>query len=197
MERIMIRCRIFSKLFFVVCIAALMGSAYAQDAIHAVAGAVTKVDKAAKTLAVKTTDGTEEVFNYSEHTAVRDSRAGGHTAKMGVVDTYFSGKEGTRVVVRYLGKGAEKTATLVEDFGKDSLKVGRGTVTHVDKATQTVAIKTDNGAAATYKLGAEGVVETDHGVVRASRYAAKEGDKVVVHYTEDASGKVVRFFKKI
>jgi ABC-type enterochelin transport system substrate-binding protein len=197
----MTRSRIFPKLFYVVCIAALMGSVYAQDAVHAVAGAVTKVDKAAKTIAVKTTDGSEEVFNYSAHTAVRDSRGVAHATQMGVVDTYFAGKEGTRVVVRYLGKGADKgadkTATLVEDFGKDSLKVGRGTVTHVDKATRTVAIKTDNGAEATYKLGPQGVVETDHGVEKASRYAAKEGDKVVVHYTEDARGKVVRFFKKI
>jgi predicted Rossmann fold nucleotide-binding protein DprA/Smf involved in DNA uptake len=100
-------------------------------------------------------------------------------------------------VVRYTGKGADKTATLVEDFGKDGLKVGRGTVTQVDKAAHTVAIKTDDGAEATYRLGAEGVVETDHGVIRSSRYLAKEGDKVVVHYTEDAGTRVVRFFKKL
>ena len=78
-----------------------------------------------------------------------------------------------------------------------AITLGRGTVTHVDRASRTVAIKMDNGADATYKLGSEGVVETEHGVVRADRYVAKEGDKVVVHYTEDAGGKLVRFFKKI
>lgn len=193
----MTRCKLVSKMFLFACLSALLGSAFGQDVVHAVAGAVTKVDKVAKTIVVKTTDGTEEVFNYSEHTAVRDSREVAHTAKMGVVDTYFATKQGTRVVVRYTGKGAEKTATLVEDFGKDTLKAGRGTVTHVDRAAQTVTVKTDDGAEATYKLGAEGVVETDHGVVKASRYLAKEGDKVVVHYTEDAGEKVVRFFKKL
>ncbi len=192
----MMRYKTIPKVLFVICMVAL-GSAYAQDAVHAVAGAVSKIDKAGKTIAVKGADGTEEVFKYTERTAVRDSHEAGHAAKMGVMDTYFAGKEGSHVVVRYTGKGAEKTATLVDDFGKESLKIGRGTVTHVDRAAHTVAVKTDDGAEATYKLGTDGVVETDHGVVRGSRYIAKEGDKVVVHYTEDAGDKVVRFFKKI
>ena len=192
----MMRYKTIARLLLVICAIAI-GSAYAQDVVHAVAGAVSKIDKAGKTIAVKTADGTEEVFKYTERTAVRDSHEAGHAAKMGVMDTYFAGKEGSHVVVRYTGKGAEKTATLVDDFGKETLKVGRGTVTHVDRAAHTVAVKTDDGAEATYKLGTDGVVETDHGVVRGSRYIAKEGDKVVVHYTEDAGDKVVRFFKKI
>lgn len=193
----MSRSKLFSRLLMAASVAALLASGYAQDVVHAVEGAVTRVDKKAKTIAVKTADGSEEVFNYTEHTAVRDSHAAAHGAKMGVVDTYFAGKEGSHVVVRYVGNGTDKTATVLDDFGKESLKVGRGTVTHVDRASRTVAIKMDNGADATYKLGSEGVVETEHGVVRADRYVAKEGDKVVVHYTEDAGGKLVRFFRKI
>jgi len=193
----MIRGKVVSKLFVLVGIALLASSALAQDVVHAAAGVITRVDKTGKTIGVKTTEGAEEVFNYTEHTAVRDSREVAHSAKMGVVDTYFAGKEGSRVVVRYTGKGAEKTATLVDDFGKETLKTGRGTVTGVDKAAHTVAVKTDSGGEATYRLGNEGVVETDHGVVRASRYIAKEGDKVIIHYTEDEGGKVVRFFKKL
>jgi hypothetical protein len=179
------------------CAVLLSVSASAQDVIHAVSGAVTHIDKAAKTIAIKTADGTEEVFRYTEHTAVRDSSKTAESAKTGGTDTYFAGKEGSKVVVRYLGKGTDKTATLVEDFGKESLKDGRGTVTHVDKVAHTVAIRTENGAKSTYNMGDEAVVETDHGVVRGSRYVVKEGDKVTVHYTEDAAGKVLRFFKKL
>lgn len=193
----MSRSKVFSSLVMAASVAALLTSAFAQDVIRAVEGAVTQVDKKAKTIAIKTTDGTEDVFKYTEHTAIHDSHAAAHGAKMGVVDTYFKGKEGSHVVVRYMGAGADKTATMLDDFGKDSLKVGRGTVTHVDRAARTVAIKTETGAEVTYKLGSEGVVETEHGVVRADRYVAKEGDKVVVHYTEDAGGKLVRFIKKI
>ena len=193
----MTRSKAFSRLLMAASVAALLTSAFAQDVIHAVEGAVTQVDQKAKTIAIKTTDGTEDVFKYTEHTAIHDSHEAAHGAKMGVVDTYFKGKEGSHVVVRYMGTGAGKTATMLDDFGKDSLKVGRGTVTHVDRAARTVAIKTENGAEVTYKLGSEGVVETEHGVVRANRYVAKEGDKVVVHYTEDEAGKLVRLFKKI
>ncbi len=193
----MSRSKVFSKLSIAACLAVLLTFAYAQDVVHAVEGAVTRVDKKAKTIAIKTADGSEEAFNYTERTAVRDSHAAGHGVKTGAVDTYFAGKEGSHVVVRYMGNGAEKTATVLDDFGKESLKVSRGTVTHVDQAARTVAIKTENGGEATYKLGAEGVVDTEHGVVRANRYVAKEGDKVIVHYTEDGGGKLVRFFKKI
>jgi hypothetical protein len=197
MEKVMTRSRVSSRLVLLVCATALLGSAFAQDAVHALAGAVTKIDKTGKTIAIKATDGSEQVFRYTERTAIRTTGESTHAAKMGALDTYFAGKEGTRVVVRYMGKGSDKTATMVEDFGKDALKTGRGTVTHVDRAARTVAIKTDDGAEATYKLGSDAVVETDHGVVRGSRYLAKEGDKVAVHYTEDAGDKIVHFFQKL
>lgn len=193
----MTRSKLFSELLLLVCAVALLSSAQAQDVMHAIAGSVTKLDKAGKTIAIKTADGSEEAFKYSEHTAVRDSRATAHIAQMGAVESYFAGKEGTRVVVRYTGQGADKTAALVEDFGKDTLKAGRGTVTHFDRAAHTVAIKTDNGAEETYHLGSDAVVDTDHGVVRGTRYVAKEGDKVVVHYTEKEGSKVVHLFKKL
>ena len=193
----MTRFRWFPKLFLLVCAMAFVNSVQAQDVIHAVAGSVTRLDNAGKTIAIKTADGSEEVFRYSEHTVVRGSQAVSHIAKMGAVESYFAGKEGTRVVVRYIGEGADKTATLVDDFGKTTLKAGRGTVTHVDRAAHTVAIKTDDGAEATYSFGSDAVVETDHGVVRGTRYVAKEGDKVVVHYTEKAGSRVVHLFKKL
>jgi len=40
------------------CVVGLMSFAMAQDVAHAVSGVVTKVDKDAKTLSVKTADGT-------------------------------------------------------------------------------------------------------------------------------------------
>lgn len=191
------RFRVVSKFLLVAGLATLPVSVLAQDVVHAVAGVVTRVDKEAKTVAVKTGDGTEQVFKYTEHTTVRDTHATLRVAKMGAVDTYFAGKQGTHVVVRYMGKGADETATVFDDFGKEGLKAGRGTVTHVDRAAHTVAIRTEDGAEATYKMGGDAVVETDHGVVRGTRYIAKEGDKITVHYTEDAGNKIIHLFKKL
>jgi hypothetical protein len=99
--------------------------------------------------------------------------------------------------VRYTEKGADKTAGSVDDFGKDTMKVSEGTTTKVDKAAHTVSIKTADGAETTYNWGKDATIDTGHGVVKSSQYAAKEGDKVVVHYTEDAGKKVVHFFKGI
>ena len=184
------------KVLLILCVITLLG--YADtDVVHAVSGAVTKIDKDAKTIGVKTADGTEHVFHYTEKTTVRGSKATAKDVKAGAVDTYFAGKEGTHVVVRYTEKGAEKTAASVDDFGKDTIKVSEGTVTKVDKAAHTVSVKTADGAETTYGWGKDATIDTEHGVVKSSQFVAKEGDKVVVHYSEDAGKKIVHFFKAI
>src|SRR5258705_1655538 len=134
----MSRSKLLSRMLLLLCAIVFAGSAFAQDVVHAVEGAVTRIDKTGKTIAIKTADGTEHVFKFTERTAIRTSAETAHEAKMGALDTYFAGKEGTHVVVRYIGKGADKTATVVEDFGKDTLKAGKGTVTHVDRAAHTI-----------------------------------------------------------
>lgn len=182
------------KVLLILCVITVLG--YADtDVVHAVSGAVTKVDKDAKTIGVKTADGTEHVFHYSEKTTVRGAKDAGKGVKTGAVDTYFAGKEGTHVVVRYTEKGAEKTADSVDDFGKDTMKVTEGTVTKVDKAAHTVSVKTADGAETTYDWGKDATIDTEHGVVKSSKFVAKEGDKVVVHYSEDAGKKIVHFFR--
>jgi arginine repressor len=195
LEKNMTNLKWMGKVLLILCVTAVLGFAYDTDVVHAVSGAVTKIDKDAKTIAVKTADGTEHVFHYTEKTTVRDAHAAAKGAKAGALDTYFAGKEGTHVIVRYTEKGADKTASSVDDFGKDAMKVSEGTVTKVDKAAHTVKIKTEDGAETTYDWGKDATVDTEHGVVKGSQYVAKEGDKVVVHYTEDAGKKVVHFFK--
>ncbi len=162
---------------------------------HAVAGTVTKVDSKAKTLVVKTADGAEEAFKFTGHTAMHAAKGGGELAKKGAVDTYLAGKEGTHVVVRYTGEGADKTATAVDDLGMEAVKASKGTVTGADKAGRTVTVKTEDGAEETYRVAKDASVDTEHGVVKGSEYAAKKGEKVTVHYTEETGSKVAHFIK--
>ena len=194
--------RLVSKLFVLAAALAFSSSGLlAQHVVHAVTGAVSNVDASAKTIAVKTADSGEEVFKYTEKTSVRGATAAGNAArtaaKTAAVDTYMAGKEGTHMVVRYVGKGADKTASGIKDFGQDSLKVSKGTVTHVDQAAHTVGIKTEDGVEATYRLSKYAAVDTEHGVVEGTKYTAKEGDHVVVHYSEGAARKVVHSLKHI
>jgi hypothetical protein len=134
----------------------------AQHVVHAVTGAVTKVDATAKTIAVKTSDGTEEVLKYTAKTGVRGAKDTKDAVKTGAVDTYMAGKEGTHVVVRYVGNGADKTAIGIKDFGKDTLKVSKGIVTKVDHAAHTVGIKTEDGTEAINRLSNDAAVDTEH-----------------------------------
>lgn len=189
----------FKMIFFVAAIftLAIAPRLAAQDVVHAVEGAVTHVDSAAKTIAIKSADGTEHVFKFTGHTTIDASHAVAKGAKTGAVDTYLKGKEGTHVIVHYTGEGAQKTATGVRDFGKDGLKVGEGTVTHVDKAGRFVVVKTADGTEGTYRVARDASVDTGHGVVKGSEYTAKEGEKVTVGYSESAGRKVAHFIKKL
>jgi hypothetical protein len=167
------------------------------DVVHAVAGTVKKVDAAGKTIAIKTADGVEHVFKYSDKTVMQAAKETEKGAKAGTVDTYMAGKEGTQVVVHYTEKGGEKTATGIDDFGKTTVKESKGTVTHVDKAARTVTVKAADGTEGTYHVAKDATIDTEHGVVKGSEWSAKEGDKVTVHYTEDAGKKVVHLFRRL
>ena len=158
---------------------------------HATAGVISRVDSGAKKIAVKTADGTEEVFKFTGKTAIHAAKG----VKTGVADSYLAGKEGTHVVVRYTGEGADKTAVAVDDLGKDTVKVSKGTVSDFDKAGHTVTVKTEDGSEQVYHVAKDAAVDTDHGVVRGTEYAAKKSEKVSVHYTEKAGQKIAHFIK--
>lgn len=46
----------------------------AQDVAGAVEGTISKVDRGAKTIAVKTRDGSEEILHFAKRTAVHGSK---------------------------------------------------------------------------------------------------------------------------
>jgi len=69
-------------------------SAFAEDVVHAVSGIVKSVDKASKTMVVKTADGTEQTIKWTDKTTVEGAKG----AAKGVADastgTYEGAKEG-------------------------------------------------------------------------------------------------------
>lgn len=182
------------RVLFVALIAAAISQvAFAEEVVHAISGVVSRVDSATKTIFVKASDGTEHAFKFTEKTAVHAGKMTAMGVKTGTADTYFAGKEGTHVVVHYTGEGADRTAVAFRDLGKDTVKVSKGTITHVDKDAHTVTVKTEGGAEETYQLGKDASIDTEHGVVDGTKYVAKEGEKVTVHYTESAGKKVAHF----
>src|SRR5229473_289766 len=95
--------------------------ARAQDATHVVSGTIEKVDAGAKTIAVKTADGTVETVKFTEKTTV-------HGLKDAAKGADLVGKEGGHVIVHTTVEGTEKTAHSVERFGDKTVHTTEGTV---------------------------------------------------------------------
>src|SRR5580704_18671729 len=168
----------------VVCLLFGLFTLAAEDVVTAVDGTVKKVDSGAKTVVVKTADGTEHTFHFLGRTAVHGVEA---TAK-GSKDVFHGLKEGTEVAVHYTVKGGEETAREVDHIGKDGMKVSEGTISHIDRGAKTVAIKTADGAETTYRLADDAAKDTGKGV--------EKSGKVTVYYTEEGGHKVAHFVKQ-
>ena len=170
------------KLMFAISFAAVALFA-ADDVVTAVEGTVKKVDAGTKTVVVKTADGTEHTVHVVSKTAVH----GWDATEAGAKDGMHGVKEGSHVVVHYTVKGTEKTAQEMDRIGDGGLKVTEGTVSKIDRGTKTLAVKTADGAEATYRITDHAVVDTGKGIEKAA--------KVTVYYTEEGGKKVVHFFK--
>lgn len=159
-----------------------------EAVVTAVRGTVTKVDAAAKTIAVKTADGTEHTFHFVAETTVLGARG----AAAGSKDAFHGITEGSEVVAHYTVKGSEETAVEVDKVGKDGMHAVDGTVTKVGEGGKTVVVKS-----------ADGTEQTFHVVGRDTAASAKEigkgadkSAKVTVYYTESAGKKIAHFFQK-
>ncbi len=89
--------------------------ALADDLVHDISGVVKKVDKGTKTVVVKTADGTEHTFKYTEKTTVEGAKDVGKGTDKAAAETYLTAKKGAKVTVHYTEKGTEKTAVGVKD----------------------------------------------------------------------------------
>lgn len=151
-------------------------------------GVVLKVDAAAKTVVVKTADGTEHTLHFVERTAV----LAGHAVRTGATDVFHGVKEGSEVAVHYTAKGTEETAHEIDNIGKDGMKATEVTVDHIDRGAKVLAVKTADGAEQTYRLTDSAAKDAGKGIGE----GAEKSAKVTVYYTEDAGHKVAHFFKR-
>ena len=145
-------------------------------------GTIKKIDAGAKTIAISTEKGTEEVVEFTDKTVVHGTVAGSK-------DIFKGLKEGTEVVAHYTVVGTKKTAVEVDHIGKDGLKVVEGTVTKVDDGAKTVAVKTADGS--------EHVFHYTEAAGKDIGKGTETTGKVSVHYTEEGGKKIAHFFEKI
>jgi len=164
--------------------------ASAQASTNVVTGTIEKVDSGAKTIAVKTADGTVETVKFTEKTTVQGLKDGAKGADL-------AGKEGGHVIVHTVGEGSEKTAHSVEWVGDKTVHTTEGTVENVGKGSKTVAVKTAEGTKETFVVADHAAVDSGKGVASYSAKGAKKGEHVTVYYTEEAGKKIAHVFKHL
>ena len=167
----------------------------AQDSVgSAITGTVEKVDSTAKTIGVKTADGTVKTVKFSGATTVHGFNDVTKASELGA-------KQGTNVVVyaakgtaKGTVKGAEATASAIVYAGRETGRATKGTIVKVDNATKTVVVKTAEGTEESFDVAGHAVIDSGQKVGTVSAKSAKVGTKVTVHYTEDAGKKVAHAF---
>jgi Cu/Ag efflux protein CusF len=160
----------------------------AQDVASAVDGTVKKIDAGTKTVVVKTEDGTEHTFHYTDDVVVHGAKDTATAAD----DSWHGLKEGSKVAVHYTADGGKETAHEFDNIGDDGLKATKGTITHIDRGAKTVAVKTADGTEETFKLSGHAAADTGKDIGEGTDKAAK----VTVYYTEKAGKKTAHFIAR-
>jgi hypothetical protein len=168
----------------ILAILALAPFSFAADVVTAVHGTVSKVDSAAKTVAVKTADGTEHTMHVVGKTAV-------HGTEVGAKDSFHGLKEGSEVVAHYTEKGSEKTAVEVDQVGKGGLKATEGTVSEIDRGGKKIVVKTADGTEDTFRMADHAAEDGGKGIAK----GAEKSANVTVYYTEEGGKKIAHFFE--
>jgi len=178
--------RIIGMAVLVMTLAAL---AFAVEEVTATHGIITKIDRAARTVAVKTADGAEHVFHWTKGTAVHGVRASDVAAK----DSWHGLKAGSEVVAHSTKRGTEDTAVEVDKVGDAGLTKTEGSIKEIDRGGKKLVIKSADGAEQTFAL--TGHAAADGG--KAVAEGTAKGSNVVVYSTKNAGKKIAHFFEKI
>ncbi len=161
----------------------------AENVVTATHGTITKIDRTAKTIAVKTGDGTEHVFCWAKDTSVHGVKSADLSAK----ESWHGLKQGSEVVAHSTKMGTRDIAVEVDKVGDNGLKRTEGTLKEVDRRGKKLVVESADGTEHVFRL-------TDHAATDAGKDVAanaEKGTKVAIYSTEDAGKSVVHFFERI
>ena len=160
-----------------------------EDVVTATHGTITKIDRAAKTIAVKTADGTEHTFYWGKNTAVHGVKAADLAAK----DSWHGLQEGSEVVAHSSRQGTKDTALEVDKVGDTGLKRTEGTIKEIDRNGKKLVIESADGSEHAFKLTGHAAADAGTDVAAGT----EKGTKVAIYSSQQAGESVVHFFEKI
>jgi hypothetical protein len=162
----------------------------AQEPRHGIrTGTVQQVDDHAKTITIKSEDGTEHTLQIEARTKFH----GVHGTSRNTADTIRGLKPGTQVAVHYTAAGTIENAIEIDNIGPDGLKSMEATITHIDRGEKSLTVQTADGSNQTFHISDS-----------TARYAAEQCDqgtasslKVTLYYSGHKEGHAVaHYFKK-
>ena len=173
-------------------VAMLLGlalAANAQEPRHGIrTGTVERVDEHAKTITIKSEDGSEHTLQIEARTKFH----GVHGNSRNSTDKIGGLKPGTEVAAHYTAAGTAENAVEIDNIGPDGLKTMQGTITHIDRGEKSLTVQTADGSNQTFYVSDS-----------TARYAAEQFDqgtsplKVILYYSgHKESHPVAHFFKK-
>jgi uncharacterized membrane protein YkoI len=160
-----------------------------EHVITATHGTITKIDKTAKTIAVKTADGSQHIFYWAKDTSVHGAKA----ADLAATDSWHGLREGSEVVAHSTKRGSKDTVLEVDKVSDTGLKRTEGTVKEIDRSGQRLVVESADGTEHAFKLTKHAATDGGKDMVA----GAEKGSKVAIYSTQEAGESVVHFFEKI
>lgn len=162
----------------VACFSLASLAATAQEIVHALAGTVTFIDSAQKTITVKTDDGPEAIFKDMINPTT--SIVFDQNIRTDAIAADEFKKSGVRVIVYYFGIGDVRTVVALRSLGPGPFTISSGTVVDFDKKNHTFSIKDTTGQVESFSIVSNTVVETAFGAQEGSSFSPSKGDQVRV-----------------
>jgi len=161
----------------------------AENVVTATHGTITKIDRTAETIAVRTEDGTEHVFYWAKDTTVHGVKSLDLSAKQ----SWHGLKQGSEVVAHSTKRGTKDTALEVDKVGDNGLKRTEGTIKEIDRRGKTLVVESADGTEHAFQLTNQAATDAGKDVAA----SAEKGTKIAIYSTEDAGKSVAHFFERI
>ncbi len=171
----------------VLLIVVLFTFAVGAQAQNVLVGTIDKVDTDAKTVAVKSADGTVTVVKYTDKTTVHGLTNATHAASL-------AGKEGGRVIVHDVPEGADTVGRSIVYVGDKTVDKTDGTIFKIGKRSRTVSVKMADNTVKVFSVSSHATVNAGKDVFHYSAVSMKEGDHVVVYSTEEGGKAIAHAF---
>jgi hypothetical protein len=138
------------------------------------------------TVVVKTIDGIEHLFHFTERSDMHGQKESEEQALCGI-------EEGNRVVVHETMKADQKIARDVGRAAEDALKTTKGVITHVDWRAKSIVIRLADGTRETFRLMDRAVSDIGTGVDD----AVIRTPAIVISFSDEAGRHVAYYFTRV